>query len=149
MYKRSHQWRFIFSLLTAFRFSGFNLYCDRWSVGQLVLVSGTHFGPTTRFLLLLYICGPAIYSYKSLSLSSTSPSEVMTTSYCLFRDSDNLEDQVPGVPQKSWPHLTASFGTPTTWRTRSPYLYLPGTGWPSYNTGQWVPHFVASYDLQG
>jgi hypothetical protein len=22
--------------------------------------------------------------------------------------------------------------TPPTWRARSPYLYLPGTGWPSY-----------------
>jgi hypothetical protein len=24
-------------------------------------------------------------------------------------------------------------------RARSPYLYPPGTGWPSYNPGQWVP----------
>jgi hypothetical protein len=26
-----------------------------------------------------------------------------------------------------------------TWRTRSPYLYPPGTGWPSYNPRHWVP----------
>jgi hypothetical protein len=28
---------------------------------------------------------------------------------------------------------------PSTWRARSPYLYSPGTGWPSYTPGHWVP----------
>jgi hypothetical protein len=27
------------------------------------------------------------------------------------------------------------FETPPTWRARSPYLYPPGTGWPSYTPG--------------
>jgi hypothetical protein len=31
------------------------------------------------------------------------------------------------------------FGTPPTWRVRSPYLYPPGTGRPRYNPGHWVP----------
>jgi hypothetical protein len=31
------------------------------------------------------------------------------------------------------------FENPPTWRTRSPYLYPPGTGWPSYTPGHWVP----------
>jgi hypothetical protein len=31
------------------------------------------------------------------------------------------------------------FMTPPTWRTRSPYLYSPGTGWPSYTPRHWVP----------
>jgi hypothetical protein len=31
------------------------------------------------------------------------------------------------------------FETPPTWRARSPYLYLPGTGWPSYTPRHWVP----------
>jgi hypothetical protein len=26
-----------------------------------------------------------------------------------------------------------------TWRARSPYLYPPGTGWPSYTPRHWVP----------
>jgi hypothetical protein len=26
-----------------------------------------------------------------------------------------------------------------TWRTRFPYLYPPGTGWPSCTPGHWVP----------
>jgi hypothetical protein len=29
--------------------------------------------------------------------------------------------------------------TPTTWWARFPYLYPPGTGWPSYTPGHWVP----------
>jgi hypothetical protein len=31
------------------------------------------------------------------------------------------------------------FETPPTWRTMSPYLYPPGTGWPSYTPKHWVP----------
>jgi hypothetical protein len=26
-----------------------------------------------------------------------------------------------------------------TWRAKYPYLHPPGTGWPSYNSGHWVP----------
>jgi hypothetical protein len=61
-----------------------------------------------------------------------------------------------------WPSPTQSFSDPNsaglttifywlrfktlqTWRARSPYLYPPGTGWPSYR----VPFSVASYDSQG
>jgi hypothetical protein len=35
------------------------------------------------------------------------------------------------------------FETPQTWRTRSPYLYPPGTWWPCYNPRHWVP-FMSS-----
>jgi hypothetical protein len=31
------------------------------------------------------------------------------------------------------------FETPQTWRTTSPYLYPPGTWWPSYTPRHWVP----------
>jgi hypothetical protein len=31
------------------------------------------------------------------------------------------------------------FETPPTWRARSPYLYLTGTGWPNYIPRHWVP----------
>jgi hypothetical protein len=30
------------------------------------------------------------------------------------------------------------FETHPTWRARSPYLYPPGTGWPSYTPRHWV-----------
>jgi hypothetical protein len=42
------------------------------------------------------------------------------------------------VPQNLRPYFTVSFETPPTWRVRSPYLYLPGTEWPSYTPGHWV-----------
>jgi hypothetical protein len=39
--------------------------------------------------------------------------------------------------------LTIFYGlrshTPPSWRARSPYLYPPGTGWPSYIPRHWVP----------
>jgi hypothetical protein len=40
--------------------------------------------------------------------SGPSPAGLLTTFYCL------------------------RFETPPTWRAKSPYLYPPGTGWPSY-----------------
>jgi hypothetical protein len=43
------------------------------------------------------------------------------------------------VAQKPLPYFTVSSETPPTWRARFPYLYLPGTGWPSYTPGHWVP----------
>jgi hypothetical protein len=47
------------------------------------------------------------------------------------------------VQQNSRPYFTVSFETPPTWRARFPYLYPPGTEWPSYTHGHWVP-FLAS-----
>jgi hypothetical protein len=40
------------------------------------------------------------------------------------------------------------FETSPTWRVRSPYLYPPGTGWPSYTPQALGSLFVASYDSQ-
>jgi hypothetical protein len=42
-------------------------------------------------------------------------------------------------PQNSRPYFTVSFEIPSTWRARPPYLYLPGTRWPSYTPGHWIP----------
>jgi hypothetical protein len=36
-------------------------------------------------------------------------------------------------------HTLLSHQTPPTWRTRFPYLYPPGTEWPSYTPRHWVP----------
>jgi hypothetical protein len=35
--------------------------------------------------------------------------------------------------------LLSQFRDSPTWRARSPYLYLPGTGWPSYTPRHWIP----------
>jgi hypothetical protein len=41
--------------------------------------------------------------------------------------------------QNPKPYFTVSSDTPQTWRSRFPYLYPPGTGWPSYTPRHWVP----------
>jgi hypothetical protein len=43
------------------------------------------------------------------------------------------------VSQDSRPYCTLSFGTPPTWRARFMHLYPPGTGWPGYSLGDWIP----------
>jgi hypothetical protein len=60
------------------------------------------------------------------------------------------------VAQNPKPYFTVSSETPSTWKARFPYLYPPGTGWPSCTPGHWVSHlrllgspFMASSDSQG
>jgi hypothetical protein len=48
------------------------------------------------------------------SLNGLNHAEPVTILYCLIWDSP-------------------------TWTARFPYLYIPGTGWPSYTPGHWVP----------
>jgi hypothetical protein len=97
------------------------------SVGQSVLMWSTHLGLKTRSLLLSDSCGfvyvgrslwrengPAVYkccwSSPAQSFLGLSPAGLVTIFYCL------------------------RFETPPTWRARTPYLYPPGTGWPSYSS---------------
>jgi hypothetical protein len=121
-------------VVTWFRF---RLFCDRRSVGQSVLVSGSHLGPVTRFVLLSDIFGlrvvgrppwredrSVIYLYNLLSLFRPSPTELMTTPYCLIWDSLNQEGQVPVF---------------ISLRNRVAQLYPWALGSP----------FVAYYDSQG
>jgi hypothetical protein len=63
-----------------------------------------------------------------------------------------LSDERTGLPFKiaasplqrsrSWVRVHTfycfKFETPPTWRARSPFLYPPGTGWPSYTPRHWV-----------
>jgi hypothetical protein len=42
-------------------------------------------------------------------------------------------------------HILLSSETLPIWRARSPYLYPPGTGWPSYTPGYWVVFYVYIY----
>jgi hypothetical protein len=104
---------------------------DRRFVGQCVLVSSTHLGLTISFWLLSDSCGfvhvgrflwredgSAAYncclSSPAQSSLGPSPAGLMAIFYCL------------------------GFETPPTWRARSPYLYPPRTGWPSYTPRHWV-----------
>jgi hypothetical protein len=82
------------------------LSCDRWSVGQLVLVSDPP-GIAIAVGHLRSSCCPAWREDGSNSLIHSDPSP--------------------------------SYLSPPTWRARFPHLYPPGTGWPSYTPGHWVP----------
>jgi hypothetical protein len=99
---------------------------------QSLMVSSTHMGLPTRFLLLSDTCGlvdvgrslwrengSAVYnscwSSPAQSFLGPSPAGLVTIFYCL------------------------RFETPPIWRTRSPYLYRSGTRWPSYTPRHWVP----------
>jgi hypothetical protein len=50
-------------------------------------------------------------------------------------------------PAELRPYFTVSSETPPTWRARSPYLYPPGTGWPSYTPGHWVCTLYVSTNI--
>jgi hypothetical protein len=59
-------------------------------------------------------CLQFLLASPAQSFLGPSPAGLVTISYCL------------------------RFETPPTWRARSPYLYPPGTGWPSYTPRHWV-----------
>jgi hypothetical protein len=69
------------------------------------------------FFSQLNTCGRSPYITSSLTQSFLGPSHagLVAIFYCL------------------------RFETPPTWRARSPYLYPPGAGWPSYTARHWVP----------
>jgi hypothetical protein len=111
---------------------------DRRSVGQSVLVSSTHLGLTTRFLLLSDSCG-----FVDVGCS-------------LWRENGSAIYNCAGSCQRShsWVLSPAGlvtifyylgFENPPTWKARSPYLYPTGTGWPSYTPRHWVPFSSPGY----
>lgn len=118
---------------------------------------------------------PCIQSHGQSYVSSVSPSA--NVSWCRpmtgFSLSDSFEFIYVGLPlwredisslqllqilantailvsdtRRTQDHISISFETPQTWRSRSPYLYPPGARWPRYtlDTGSL---FVASYYSQG
>jgi hypothetical protein len=58
-----------------------------------------------------------------------------------------LASAVIFVSESRWTRVSAS--RPPTWMGRSPYLYPPGTGWPSYTPRALGSLFVASYNSRG
>jgi hypothetical protein len=61
---------------------------------------------------IVYNC---CWASPAQSFSGPRPAGLMTTFYCL------------------------RYETPPTWRATSPYLYPPGTEWPSYTPRHWFP----------
>jgi hypothetical protein len=102
---------------------------DRRSVSHSVLMSSTHLGRTTRFLLLRDNCG-FVDVGRSLSLTRE---RICDLQLLLFLASAVILGWLVTI------FYCLRFETPPTWRARSPYLYPPATGWPSYTLRHWVP----------
>jgi hypothetical protein len=114
------------------------LLCD-WksvnqSVSQYVLVSSTLVGLATRYYFLSECC-----CLKFAVLYLLAPS-LTRGRVCNLQ----CNHSIVRVAQNPKPYFTVSSETPLTWRARFPYLYPPGTGWPSYTPGHWVP-FTSSW----
>jgi hypothetical protein len=95
------------------------LIYDRQPVGLSVLVSGAHLGPATNF---------------SFSLKFPSDSCGFISLWRPFWREDWSVILLLGLARA----VTLGIKSPPTWRARSPYLFPPGTGWPSYTPGHWV-----------
>jgi hypothetical protein len=89
--------------------------------------------PTTRILIFqLNTCDYSRYITSSLRRRCVCRLQlllVLASAVILGSESSGNHDQI----------YYLRFETPPTWRARSPYLYRPGTGWPSYNRRHWVP----------
>jgi hypothetical protein len=107
--------------------SKFKLYCYRRSVGQCVLVSGPLLGawPNFNFLSLTI-------SFSLLHVGCT----------LWWEDRSLICSEITHWLESRRTHnhiLLSHLRLPPTWRARSPYIYPPGTGCPSYTLGHWVP----------
>jgi hypothetical protein len=102
----------------------------RQSVEQSILVSGTHLGPWTNFSFSLN------FSLASWECYFVAPS-LTTGRVCNLLLLLVLASAVPRDSRLFF--IVPILETPPTWKARSPYLYPPGTGWPSYTPGHWVP----------
>jgi hypothetical protein len=80
--------------------------------------------------ILIFLC----LAFTFLSSSCRAPS--LTRGWVCSLQWNHSVFRVAQNPQT---HFAVSSETPPTRRTRSPYLSLPGTGWPSYIPGHWVP----------
>jgi hypothetical protein len=61
-----------------------------------------------------------------------------TLSRLVIYRAQKSRNRLLGFCSRPRPYFTVSFETPPSWRARSPYLYPPGTGWPSFTPGHWV-----------
>jgi hypothetical protein len=92
-------------------------------------------GTRDQFFFLLEISFRQLQAYYFVALSLTR-GRVCNLLYNYFWPCQSSRCWVE-VSQNSQPYFTVSSETPLTWRARFPYLYPPGTGWPSYTPGHW------------
>jgi hypothetical protein len=106
------------------------LYDWRFTAHQFVLATSSLRLTTTNFSFQLNTCGYNRYVTSSL----------MREWVCRLQLLLVLANTIPGPSPEGLitKFYCLRFETPPTWRTRSPYLYTPGTGWPGYTPRHWV-----------
>jgi hypothetical protein len=119
----------------------------RQSVGQSVLVSGTHLGLGDQFFFLLEISFRLlrVCYFVAPSLTRVQVCNLLYNCFWALPEQSLLSE----VPQNSRPYFTVSSETPPTWRARSPYLFPPRNRVTQLYPRALGSLFVASYDSQG
>jgi hypothetical protein len=91
-----------------------------------------HLEPKTTFLLLSD-------SFQFLDVGRSLWREDRSVVYNCCRSSPTQSFSSPSPSRLITIFYCHRFETSPTWRTRSPYSYPSGTGWPSYIPRHWVP----------
>jgi hypothetical protein len=108
------------------------LYDWRSTANQFVLATGPSRPTTSNFIFQLNTCGYSSYVESSLTRGwglSFTIAAVFSSAVILRFESRGAHDHIL---------YRLRFETPPTWRTRSLYLYPPGTGWPGFTPRHWV-----------
>jgi hypothetical protein len=96
-------------------------------------------GPPFGILDQILYCSSFVWQLRrfAINASSLTRKRVCNLLYnCFWALSE--QSHLSRSPTELTAYLTVSSETPPTWRARFPYLYPPGTGWPSYTPGHWV-----------
>jgi hypothetical protein len=101
---------------------------EQQSVGQSILVSSTHLWFQTIFITIIVL---GLLMWGTLSLRGW----IVYNSYWPMPAHSFLDPSPVGLMTVFY---RLGFEAIPTWRARSPYLYLPGTGWPSFTHRHWV-----------
>jgi hypothetical protein len=144
-------------ILLPVRMSKSKLLYDWWSVSHNVLVSSTLVGLATRYYFqsecrsrsyftTVSQCRAPLWDLRP-DIASCQNIAIWNLQSCIYGAPSLTRGRVCNlqcnhsmvwVAQNPKSYFTVSSETPPTWRARFPYLYPPGTEWPSYTPGQWV-----------
>jgi hypothetical protein len=107
-------------------------YDWRFTAHQFVLATSPLRLTTSNFIFKLNTCSCSPYLTSSLTRGWVWRLQlllILASTVILRSESRGTNEHI----------LQAQIRAPPYWRARSPYLYPPGTGWPSYTPRHWVP----------
>jgi hypothetical protein len=116
--------------LTLYRLSE-SLYDGRFTANKFALATSPLRLTTNNFMFQLNTCVYNPYVTSSLTRGWVCRLQVLL----VLASAVILRSESRGLITFYYPR----FETPQTWRTSSPYLYPPGTGWLGYTPRHWIP----------